>query len=108
VAPRLQRLETLADLWGKLYLFHPNVAVRELDWEGVLARAIPHDLLKPESGALTPPQVVMLLVAALWYDLHQITSKRNTSKWAVANTAAGIALQIATGMRKSELVLLRC
>lgn len=38
---RLQRLETLADLWGKLYLFHPYVVVRERDFEKVLIEAIP-------------------------------------------------------------------
>jgi C-terminal processing protease CtpA/Prc len=38
---RLQRLETLADLWGKIGLFHPYVATRELDWDQVLVEAIP-------------------------------------------------------------------
>lgn len=39
---RLQRLETLADLWGKLYLFHPYVVVRDRDWQKVLLDVIPH------------------------------------------------------------------
>ena len=65
------------------------------------------NLTQPESGALTPSQVLKLLTAALWYDFNRIANRKNTSSWAVANTAFAIALQIATGMRKAELVLLR-
>lgn len=39
--PRLQRLEILADAWGKLFLFHPSVVTQPIDWGGVLERAIP-------------------------------------------------------------------
>jgi C-terminal processing protease CtpA/Prc len=39
---RIERLETLADLWGKLYLFHPYVVTSAVDWEQVLIAAIPH------------------------------------------------------------------
>jgi hypothetical protein len=38
---RIQRLETLADLWGKLYLFHPHLITHDLDWGSVLEEAIP-------------------------------------------------------------------
>src|SRR5207302_7738644 len=39
--PRLEGLETLADLWGKLYLYHPNVIASKMNWETVLIDAIP-------------------------------------------------------------------
>ncbi len=39
---RLQRLETVADIWGKLFLFHPNVLVAgNTDWNKVLLSALP-------------------------------------------------------------------
>ncbi len=38
---RLKRLETLADLWGKAYLFHPAVVTSDVDWNQALIRAIP-------------------------------------------------------------------
>jgi C-terminal processing protease CtpA/Prc len=51
---RLRRLEALADLWGKVYLFHPSIVTpspasslkpqassSELDWNQALIRAIP-------------------------------------------------------------------
>ncbi len=39
----IRRLETLADLWGKLYLFHPNIirADKPIDWHTALENAIP-------------------------------------------------------------------
>jgi C-terminal processing protease CtpA/Prc len=41
-ALRLQRLETLADIWGKLELYHPYVTThKSLAWDSVLVRAIP-------------------------------------------------------------------
>ena len=40
-SPRREGLETLADLWGKLYLYHPNVVASNMDWEAVLIAAIP-------------------------------------------------------------------
>ena len=38
---RLERLQTLADLWGKIYLSHPYVATTSVDWDRVLTDAIP-------------------------------------------------------------------
>lgn len=40
---RIGRLETLADVWGKIYLFHPKVVSSDtqLDWHKVLVEAIP-------------------------------------------------------------------
>ncbi len=39
----IRRLETLADLWGKLYLFHPNIirADKPIDWHTALENTIP-------------------------------------------------------------------
>lgn len=41
---RIRNLEILADLWGKIYLFHPNVVRDDLriQWDRVLAKAIPN------------------------------------------------------------------
>ena len=38
---RIQRLETLADLWGELELFHPHVVTQALNWDQVLVAVIP-------------------------------------------------------------------
>jgi C-terminal processing protease CtpA/Prc len=38
---RLKRLEALADLWGKVYLFHPSIVTSDIDWHQALVRAIP-------------------------------------------------------------------
>ena len=38
---RLARLEMVADLWGRLYLFHPRIVSMNLDWDTVLVEAIP-------------------------------------------------------------------
>lgn len=40
---RIQRLQTLADLWGKLYLFHPNIirADKPIDWHAAVEKVIP-------------------------------------------------------------------
>ena len=38
---RLSRLEILADLWSKVYLFHPRIATGEVDYNEVLLNAIP-------------------------------------------------------------------
>ena len=38
---RLKRLEALADLWGKVYLFHPAIVSGDIDWNQQLIRAIP-------------------------------------------------------------------
>ncbi len=38
---RLKRLEALADLWGKVYLFHPAIVTKDIDWNQALVRAIP-------------------------------------------------------------------
>ena len=31
-AQRIERLEMVADLWGKLYLFHPRIVTTHVDW----------------------------------------------------------------------------
>ncbi len=62
---RLKRLEALADLWGKVYLFHPAIVTpspasslkpqasnNELDWNQALIRAIPR-----VEGAETPEEM---------------------------------------------------
>jgi carboxyl-terminal processing protease len=42
VGLRLERLETLADIWAKLELHHPGLATKpNLNWDSVLLRAIP-------------------------------------------------------------------
>jgi C-terminal processing protease CtpA/Prc len=38
---RLARLATLAEVWGDLFLFHPKGATSDVDWGGLLERAIP-------------------------------------------------------------------
>lgn len=38
---RIERLEMLADLWGKIYLFHPRIVTTNLDWSRVLVETIP-------------------------------------------------------------------
>src|SRR5258706_5893605 len=38
---RLSRLEILADMWSKAYIYHPHVATGELDYNQVLLNAIP-------------------------------------------------------------------
>jgi C-terminal processing protease CtpA/Prc len=38
---RVQRLQTLADIWGKVWLFHPAVVTEDIDWNQVLVKAIP-------------------------------------------------------------------
>lgn len=37
---RISRLETLADLWGKLWLFHPNIVTTDVDWDEALYESI--------------------------------------------------------------------
>ena len=41
---RIERLEMLADIWGKVYLFHPNIVRSDLDidWNKALIDAIPN------------------------------------------------------------------
>jgi len=39
--PQLERLEALADLWGRAYLFHPAIITGGVDWHQALVRAIP-------------------------------------------------------------------
>jgi len=68
-ALRLRRLEALADLWGKIYLFHPAIVAPspasslklqassgELDWSQALIRALP----KVEA-AQTPDDIARVL-----------------------------------------------
>jgi hypothetical protein len=53
---RLDRLEILADIWGKVYLFHPNIVTRAIDFDACMAKAIPR-----MERAGTPEQVVSTL-----------------------------------------------
>ena len=53
---RLQRLEMLADLWGKVYLFHPQLVTKEIDWADVLIDVIP----KVEQAKSTDEVVAVL------------------------------------------------
>ena len=60
---RLRRLEALADLWGKVYLFHPAIVTSDMDWNQALIRAIPRveaaettdDLVKAINEELLQP-----------------------------------------------------
>lgn len=64
------------------------------------------ELLRDDTGALTPEEVARALTAAMSYDRKLATDPR----WrhiAVPNTAALIAFQVATGARIGELALLR-
>jgi CubicO group peptidase (beta-lactamase class C family) len=50
---RIARLEALADLWGKMYLFHPKLhGGSRIDWNGVLVRAIPEIERAADGAAL--------------------------------------------------------
>lgn len=53
---RLARLEMLADLWGKIYLFHPRIVTTRVDWAGVLLETIP----KVERAADTDELIAVL------------------------------------------------
>src|SRR5687767_7460059 len=53
---RIERLEMLADLWGKLYLFHPRIVTTNLDWSNVLVETIP----KVERAANTDEVIAVL------------------------------------------------
>ncbi len=55
---RIQRLETLADLWGKVYLFHPNIVRSDMniDWNKVLLETIP----KVEKAGTTEEFIAVL------------------------------------------------
>jgi integrase len=64
-------------------------------------------LFERKSGAQTKAELRRSLTAAIWYDRERISSRANTSSWAVANTAEAIAFEAATGVRAEELVLLR-
>lgn len=64
-------------------------------------------LFERRSGAQTKAELRRTMVVAMWYDRERITSRANTSCWAVANTAEAIAFETATGLRAEELVLLR-
>ena len=37
---RIRRLEILADLWGKIWLFHPNTVTTDIDWDQALYESI--------------------------------------------------------------------
>ena len=62
-------------------------------------------LTREMTTALTPAQVALALVAAMWFDLRSGT--RTHGPKSVANTAAIIALLVATGARIEELLFLR-
>src|SRR5260221_3086114 len=53
---RIERLEMLADIWGKLYLFHPSIVTSQVDWSRVLIETIP----KVEKAADTDELVAVL------------------------------------------------
>ena len=59
---RALRLEMLADIWGKVYLFHPRVVTSQVDWARVLVEAIP----RVEKAANTDELVAVQIV----YELH--------------------------------------
>ncbi len=51
---RFQRIQTLADIWGSIYLFHPRLGQREnqLDWEQQFLNALPHVECAPDPATL--------------------------------------------------------
>src|SRR5215472_6087069 len=53
---RIERLQMLADLWGKLYLFHPHVVTTDVDWNRVLLETIP----RVEKAANTDELIAVL------------------------------------------------
>src|SRR5438034_366342 len=55
-AQRIERLEMVADLGGKLYLFHPRIVTTHVDWPRVLVETIP----KVEKAANTDELVAVL------------------------------------------------
>jgi len=55
-AQRIERLQMLADLWGKLYLFHPRIVTTGVDWNHVLIDTIP----RVENAANTDELVAIL------------------------------------------------
>lgn len=65
---RIERLEILADLWGKLWLFHPNIVTTNVDWDGALQRSI-----APAEAAQTPRQLAQALNSALLSELGDET-----------------------------------
>jgi len=65
------------------------------------------DLLRPQSGAMTPQDVLHVLAVATWYDQEVIGGRPNVAAVAVPNTAHAIALQIGLGSRLQELVGIR-
>ncbi|MBK5291488.1 MAG: hypothetical protein JJE04_07430 [Acidobacteriia bacterium] len=53
---RIERLEMLADIWGKVYLFHPRIVTTRIDWPQVLIVTLP----KVERAASTDELVAVL------------------------------------------------
>jgi len=75
---RLERLATLADVWGRAYLFHPAVAARQLDWSRVVQRAIP---------AVERARTSAEFVAAL--NTHVLAPLGDPLSFAVADSTVG-------------------
>ncbi|MHB1264552.1 MAG: hypothetical protein ACYC1S_09085 [Gemmatimonadaceae bacterium] len=65
------------------------------------------DLLRPQSGAMSPKDVLHVLAVAHWYDEEVLGGRPNVAAVAVPNTAHAIALQIGLGPRLQELVGIR-
>lgn len=75
-------------------------------WRQLITEGDLEKLLKPKSGALTPEKVLRLLSAAAYYD-EKLASMPNTAERFVPNTLYILVVAIATGLRVSELRLLR-
>lgn len=74
---RIQRLEILADVWGKLGLYHPSVVTKNLDWDSVLVATIP--LVERAS---TREELVAALNRGLFAPLQDPLSYARTSEQA--------------------------
>jgi len=73
--PRIQRLEILADVWGKLGLYHAAIVTTNLDWDSVLVATIP--LVEHAS---TNAEFVAALNRGLFAPLHDPLSYARTSE----------------------------
>lgn len=80
---RISRLEILADLWGKLWLFHPAIVTTDIDWDRVLIDTIP----KVE-GARSTDELVAVLNESLLAQLDDPLSIVFRSDTAAPTTSA--------------------
>lgn len=96
---RVRRLEILADVWGRLYLFHPRVASEGIDWGRSLREAIP----KVEQANNTEE-----LIAALNNSLFPILDSPFTvaqpSSVGLAKSAGKLRLYVTSGALVSASV----